>query len=307
MSFDISSVDIRSVDLNLLKAFDALMDERSVTRAATRLSLTQPAVSGMLNRLRDSFGDPLFARTPRGVTPTPRAEALSGSVKRVLAEIEAMLKPDAFDPAAADFTVSIAATDYALRAVLVPFIAAMRPLAPGIRTAVHQVNDATVQQRLERGELDLALLTPETAPPDLHARQLFEERYVCALRQNHPALSSSELSLNLFCELDHAVVSLAGGGFRGATDEALEGIGRSRRVVLSVPSFVMLLDVLRDSDLVALVPRRLVVDSPGLLLIEPPLPVRGFTKVAAWHARTHEDPGHRWVRSVLFQTCGVTV
>ena len=298
-------MDIRSVDLNLLKAFDALMDERSVTRAAARLSLTQPAVSGMLNRLRDSFGDPLFARTSRGVTPTPRAEALSGSVKRVLAEIEAMLKPGAFDPGTADFTVSIAATDYALRAVLVPFIAALRPHAPRIRIAVHQVNEATVQQRLERGELDLALLTPETAPPDLHARHLFEERYVCALRHDHPALSTGGLSLDRFCALDHAVVSLAGGGFRGATDEALEKIGRSRRIVLSVPSFVMLLDVLRESDLVALVPRRLVADSSELSLIEPPLPVSGFTKVAAWHARTHEDPGHRWVRSVLFQTCGV--
>ncbi len=298
-------MDIRSVDLNLLKAFDALMDERSVTRAAARLSLTQPAVSGMLNRLRDSFGDPLFARTSRGVTPTPRAEALSGSVKKVLAEIETMLKPEAFDPATAEFTVSIAATDYALRAVLVPFIAALRPLAPRIRTAVHQVNEATVQHRLERGELDLALLTPETAPPDLHARPLFEERYVCATRHDHPAVSAGELSLDQFCALDHAMVSLAGGGFRGATDEALEKIGLQRRVVLSVPSFVMLLDVLRKSDLVALVPRRLVADSHGLSLIEPPRPVSGFTKIAAWHARTHEAPGHRWVQSVLFQTCGV--
>lgn len=282
------------------------MDERSVTRAAARLSLTQPAVSGMLNRLRDSFGDPLFARTSRGVAPTPRAEALIGSVKRVLAEIETMLKPEAFDPATAEFTVSIAATDYALRAVLVPFIAAMRPLAPKIRTAVHQVNEATVQHRLERGELDLALLTPETAPSDLHARHLFDERYVCALRHDHPAGFSGELSLDQFCALDHAMVSLAGGGFCGATDEALERIGRQRRVVLSVPSFVMLLDVLRESDLVALVPRRLVADSNWLSLIEPPLPVSGFTKIAAWHARTHEDPGHRWVRSVLFQTCGVS-
>lgn len=282
------------------------MDERSVTRAAARLALTQPAVSGMLNRLRDSFGDPLFVRTSRGVTPTPRAEALIGSVKRVLAEIETLLKPDGFNPESANFTVSIAATDYALRAVLVPFIAAMRPLAPRIRTAIFQINEATVQHRLERGELDLALLTPETAPPDLHSRHLFEESYVCALRCDHPALASAGLSLEKFCELDHAVVSLAGGGFRAATDEALEKIGHRRRVVLSVPSFVMLLDVLRESDLIALVPRRLLADSAGLSLIEPPLPVSGFTKIAAWHARTHEDPGYRWVRSILFQSCGVT-
>ncbi|WP_153110854.1 LysR family transcriptional regulator [Propionivibrio limicola] len=299
-------MDIRSVDLNLLKAFDALMDERSVTRAAARLSLTQPAVSGMLNRLRDCFGDPLFTRTSRGVTPTPRAEELSGGIKRVLAEIDAMLRPTAFDPATAGFTVSIAATDYALRAVLVPFIAALRPLAPGIRIAVRQINESLVQTQLERGDLDLALLTPETAPPDLHARVLFDETYVCALREGHPDSVTGALTLERFCALDHVMVSLVGGGFRSATDEALERIGGRRRVVLSVPSFVMLLDILRTSDLIALVPRRLVAESQGLTLKTPPLNVPGFTKIATWHARTHEDPGHRWVRSLLFKTCGIS-
>lgn len=298
-------VNIKTVDLNLLKAFDALMDERNVTRAAGRLALTQPAVSGMLNRLRDNFDDSLFVRAQRGIVPTPRALELSGTVKRILAEIDAMLQPAVFDPATAEFTISIAATDYALRAVLVPFITALHPLAPGIRIAVRQVNESVVQDQLERGELDFALLTPETSPPGLHARVLFEEDYVCALRHDHPDAAPGALTLDRFCELDHAIVSLAGGGFRGATDSALERIGRSRRVVLSVPSFIMLLDVLRASNFVALVPRRLVEHPQGLALLDPPLAVSGFTKLVVWHARTHEDPGHRWVRSVLFRTCGV--
>ncbi|WP_374488841.1 LysR family transcriptional regulator [Zoogloea sp.] len=295
---------LRHLDLNLLKAFDALMDERSVTRAAARLSLTQPAVSGILNRLRDSFGDPLFVRTPRGITPTPRALALTGPVKRVLADIEQLLTPTDFDPASAAFTVSVAATDYALRAVVAPFIAALRPRAPGIRVAVRPMDEADMQARMERGELDLALLTPESAPPDLHSRRLFDESYVCVLRAGHPQ-GAGPLDLDSFCALDHAIVSLQGGGFSGATDAALAQLGRTRRVMVSVPSFVMLLDLIRSTDLAALVPRRLLTDLQGLQALEAPLPIPGFTKLLTWHPRTHDDPGHRWVRGVMAEVCGV--
>lgn len=302
-------MDLRQLDLNLLKAFDALMDERNVTRAAARLALTQSAVSGTLNRLRDSFGDPLFLRTQRGVTPTPRALELAAPIKRVLADVQALLHPPAFDPARAEFTVALAATDYALRAVVLPFVAALRPLAPGIRVAVHAVQEAQVLERMERGALDLALLTPETAPPELHCQRLFDERYVCVMRQDHPAAKGTHtaqaelLTVDQFCALDHAIVSLQGGGFAGATDTALARLGRTRRVMASVPSFVMLLDLVRASDLVALVPERLVSGQAGLCTVQPPLDVPGFTKLLTWHARTHADPGHRWVRGLLMASC----
>ena len=128
--------DIRNLDLNLLKALDALLDERSVTRAATRLSLTQPAVSGMLTRLREAFNDPLFIRAPHGMVPTLRAQALASPVKQLLADAEALLYPATFDPLQADFTWTMAATDYALKAAIVPFIAALKTRAPGIRVRV---------------------------------------------------------------------------------------------------------------------------------------------------------------------------
>ncbi|MCE1184837.1 MAG: LysR substrate-binding domain-containing protein, partial [Rhodocyclales bacterium] len=250
------------------------------------------------------FGDPLFVRTPRGITPTPRALALTGPVKRVLADIEQLLTPTDFDPASAAFTVSVAATDYALRAVVAPFIAALRPRAPGIRVAVRPMDEADMQARMERGELDLALLTPESAPPDLHSRRLFDESYVCVLRAGHPQ-GASPLDLDSFCALDHAIVSLQGGGFSGATDAALAQLGRTRRVMVSVPSFVMLLDLIRSTDLAALVPRRLLTDLQGLQALEAPLPIPGFTKLLTWHPRTHDDPGHRWVRGVMAEVCGV--
>ncbi len=113
--------DIKSLDLNLLKAFDALFDERNVTRAADRLGLTQPAVSGMLGRLRDSFDDPLFVRTQRGIVPTIRAEELATPIRQILSEVGGLLQPAVFDPSTAEFTVSLAATDYALHAVVLPF------------------------------------------------------------------------------------------------------------------------------------------------------------------------------------------
>lgn len=296
--------DIRTLDLNLLKALDALLDERSVTRAAARLALTQPAVSGMLTRLRESFGDPLFLRTQRGVVPTLRALELAGPVKRVLGEIEALLQPVAFEPATARFTLTLAATDYALRVIAVPFLSALRQRAPGLRVAMRPIDDDRVPAQLERGELDLALMTAEATAPELHVRPLFDEQYVCALREDHPDAGGGRLSLDRFCALDHALVSYVDGAFRGVTDDALARLGRERRVVLSVPSFLVLPRILRASDLIAVAPRRLVSGAAGLVLLDPPVGIPGFTKLAAWHDRTHRDPGHRWARAVLFETCG---
>jgi len=295
--------DIRTLDLNLLRALDALLDERSVTRAADRLALTQPAVSGMLTRLRESFDDPLFLRTQRGIVPTLRALGLAAPVKRILSEIDCLLQPPGFDPATADFTLSVAATDYALRVILVPFIARLRRLAPRLRVAVRPIETARLQGALERGDLDLVLVTPENTLPELHARHLFTEHYVGALRHDHPDAMASELSLDRFCALDHALVSYTGGGFSGVTDSELAKLGRSRRVVVSITSFLVLLDILRTTDLLAVVPAKLLNEVEGIRLIEPPLAIPGFDQVAAWHDRTHRDPGHQWARSLLFETC----
>nr|WP_321238184.1 LysR family transcriptional regulator [uncultured Tolumonas sp.] len=296
--------DIRNVDLNLLKALDVLLDERSVTRAANKLALTQPAVSGMLTRLRDSFDDPLFVRTQRGIIPTPRALELAGPVKRVLEDIGTILQPTSFEPITATTTISIAATDYALQTIIVPFLSTLRQCAPNIRIIVRPIEDDCVQSQLESGAIDIALMTPETTPPELHARRLFDEQYVCVLRQDHPDAGSEQISLDRFCDLDHAIVSYVGGGFRGVTDLELAKIGRERRVILSISSFLVLTDILRTTDLIAVVPKRLVDNNHNLRLIKPPLAIPGFTKLAVWHERTHHDLAHQWVRSLLLQVCG---
>jgi len=298
--------NLRQLDLNLLKALYVLLDECHVTRAANRLSLTQPALSGMLVRLRESFDDPLFVRAQRGIVPTQRALDLAQPVKRVLAEIDAMLQPAAFDPASSSMTVRIAATDYALRAIAVPFLTALKRQAAGIRVALVPVVDGQVQAQLERAEIDLALVTPASTPPDLHARQLFEEQYVCVMRADHPAAGQA-LSLAQFCALEHALVSYAGGHFSGVTDTALALLGRQRHVALSVQSFLILPEILRASALMAVVPRRLVAETDGLAISTPPLAIPGFTKVMAWHERTHRDAGHRWLRELLVASCAADI
>lgn len=297
--------NVKNLDLNLLKTFDALLDERSVTRAAARLSLTQPAVSSMLTRLRESFEDPLFVRSRYGIVPTERALALAKPVKQVMSQIDALLEPEAFVPAECEMTFRLAATDYALSVIILPFFSRLQQQAPGIHLSVQRAEDATIRERLERGEIDLALLTPDSTPPDLHIRTLYDERYVCTLRKGHPALKDGLITLETFCEYDHALVSLSGNSFEGVTDKALRALGKKRNVVLSVNSFLVLPPVLQTTDLIAVVPERLVRDAADLVVMPPPLPLPGFTKVAAWHERSHLSAAHQWLRQQLADVCRV--
>ena len=290
--------DIRTFDLNLLRTFDALIDERSVTRAAGRLALSQPAVSAALARLRSALGDPLFVRAQRGLVPTPRALSLAEPVKRLLNDVETIVRPSEFDPASAQFKLSVSASDYTQRVLLTPFLAVLQREAPGARLAVRALQGARLSGLIARGDLDLALLTPEEAPPTLLARRLFVDRYVCAMRRDHPA-AGGNLDLDRFCALDHALVSPDGGGFRGPVDAALEALGRTRRVAVSAPSFLGVLDVIEQTDLVAAVPERLVRKAPNLVVSALPIEVPGFTIIGAWHERTRHDPAQRWVRRRL--------
>lgn len=292
--------DIRALDLNLLKALDALLDEGSVTRAAQRLSLTQPAVSGMLTRLRDYFGDPLFVRTSHGMVPTLRASELSVPVKQILTDIAILLKPMQFDPMTAELTYTLVATDYALKAVVVPLIAALKQHAPRIRIAVRSVDSERMYQQLSRGEVDLALVTPQTTPDDLHGRALYQEEYVCVARSHHPLAAASEMTLEQFCEQEHILVSTEG-RFMGVTDEALAELSLTRRVGVSVNSFLVIPDILRSTDMIAVVPGRMVPVDSDLAIIPLPLNVPGFTKSMAWHERTHRDPAHRWIRALCVE------
>ena len=295
--------DIRRIDLNLLVALHALLTERSVTRAANRLALTQPTVSGMLARLRRLLGDPLFVRTQRGILPTPRAQALAPALERLLAEASVLVAGETFDPAATQITFTVSANDYIQFALLVPFIRRLRERAPLARLAVRPADVRSLVAMLADGELDIGITTsPELPSLDLPSRLLYEERYVCAVRKKHP-LRGRGITLDQFCRFPHVLVSPTEGGFVGPTDRALAERGRQRRVALSVPGFLVLPEILQTEDLISVVPERVLGGrGTGLRTFAPPLPVPGFSVLALWHPRVQHDAAHRWLRELLATT-----
>lgn len=291
--------NIRNVDLNLLVVFDALLDELSVTRASARLSASQPAVSHALRRLRQLFDDPLFVRNQRGLTPTPRATELREPIKRLLAEAEGIIRPVAFDPANARATVTISTTDYMQFALLLPLISLLRDKAPGISLILRSLEISDLRNRMAAGDIDIAITTPEFAEADFRSRFLYRERYVCAVRADHP-LARTPGDLDAFCAYEHILVSPAGGSASGPTDEALARLGRSRHIAISAPNFLILPHLLIGTDLVAVVPERLVKGMENRLAIFDPLvAIPDFDVIAIWHPRMQNDPLHRWLRGQL--------
>jgi len=288
--------NIKQLDLNLLVTLDVLLSEHNVTRAAQRLHLSQPSVSVQLARLREVFNDPLLLPGPRGMRPTAKADELREPLRLALEALErAVSPPSPFNPAQASLTWSIAATDYTETTVLLPALPTLRSSSPGTRLAVLEMVPSLIAKRAEQGQIDLAFHTTEGAPTGLRHRPLFTERYVLVGREGHPCLQRRP-TLAQFCKLDHAIVSPDGGGFRGVTDEALAAAGLTRRVALSVPHFLVLRSVLASTDLVAMLPSRLVRDASGLRVAEPPVDVPGFEISMLWHERSHRDPAHQWLR-----------
>ncbi|AZD80108.1 LysR family transcriptional regulator [Pseudomonas chlororaphis] len=291
--------NLRRLDINLLLTLDVLLAEHNVTRAAQRLNLSQPSVSVHLAKLREIFGDPLLLPGPRGMRPTARADELREPLRRALEALELAVAPASpFDPGAAANTWSVSASDYGESTVILPALAGLRAAAPGTRLAVLELEPGRLVQQAEQGSIDLALHTSEDSPPGLRRRVLFSERYVLVGRAGHPRLQRRP-SLAQFGKLEHVVVSPDGGGFHGVTDSALGEVGLTRRVVLSVPHFLFVLSALASTDLVAMLPSRLVRDNPALKVVEPPLEVPGYEMAMLWHERCHRDPAHQWLREFI--------
>lgn len=288
--------NLRRLDLNLLVTLDVLLSEHNVTRAAERLNFSQPSVSVHLAKLRDVFGDPLLLPGPRGMRPTAKADELREPLRQALEALERAVSPAGpFDPAQARHTWRVAAADYGESTILLPALAGLRSAAPGTRLAVVQMVPSRIARQAEQGEIDLAFHTSEGAPSGLHRRALFAERYVLVGRAGHPRLKRRP-TLSQFCGLEHAIVSPDGGGFHGITDQVLSRAGMTRRVVLSVPHFLFLMSVLANTDLVAMLPSRLVRNSGALRIVEPPVDVPGYEMSMLWHERHHRDPAHQWLR-----------
>lgn len=294
-------INFRQLDLNLLATLDVLLTELNVTRAAQRLNLSQPSVSVQLARLREVFGDPLLLPGPRGMQPTARADELREPLRKALEALEgAVAASVAFDPLRANNTWRIVATDYTESAVILPALNRLRTTAPGTRLAIFELNPPRILRQAEQGDVDLIFHLREGSPAALHQRLLFTERYVLVGRLNHPALKRRP-TLAQFCKLEQVIVSPDGGGFSAITDEVLAKSGLKRKVVLSVPHFLFMLEALANSDLVAVLPERLVKNTVALQVVEPPLTLPGFDMLMLWHERLHRDPAHQWLRQQLVE------
>ena len=260
-------IHLSRLDLNLLVLFHVVLDERHVGRAAARLNLTPSAVSHALGRLRDLLNDPLFLRTPKGVVPTARAMELSQPVAEILAQVESVMGSAApFDPATSDRRFVIGAPDAVLTSAmmsLLPYIESKAPhvsiglihLMPGRRSDSTRAPWQGSLDMLEKRELDVAILPLHSIPPRFVARRLYEEDFVVAMRKGHAFMRAPNEAA--FCRSRHLLVSIDGDPV-GIVDQMLAKRGLARRVVLTVPTFMMALAHLSNSDLIAALPRRLV-------------------------------------------------
>jgi DNA-binding transcriptional LysR family regulator len=303
--------ELAGLDLNLVLALDALLAERHVTRAATRLGVSQSAASHALARLRDLLGDPLLVRGPRGaMQPTPRALALAPLLNRALTDVAAALrKPERFAPSTARRTFHIGAGDYA-ELVLLPALAArLAKTAPGIDLFIRTVPE-DIPGAIAQGDFD-AVIAParprDVAGPGIYQRLLFEETFVCAVRRGHPA-AERRLTLERFCALDHLLIAPRG-TYGGFVDDALAALGKERRVALAVPHFLIVPHVVASTDLIVTLASRIAAafaESHRLVTLRPPseLGISGFPMHLIWHERAHADDAQRWLREQITAVAG---
>jgi DNA-binding transcriptional LysR family regulator len=257
-------------------------------------------MSAALGRLRAVFGDPLLLRTAGGMLPTSKGQALVAPVRQVLAEIGRIVeRPERFDPAAADRTFTIAASDYVEYAILPRLVDYLEVKAPRARLAVRPMDFGAVGRQLEGGDVDLGILGAGFAPPTVRSRPLFVERFVCIVRSDHPRVGG-RLTLDEYCALDHVLVSPSGGAFSAPADDALAALGRTRNVRLSVPHFLLVPEILTRSDMIAVLPERLARGyGERFRVFDLPFDLAPFSIVAVWHERTHRDPALAWLRQSL--------
>ncbi len=294
-------MNLSDVDLNLLLAFEALMAEGQVTRAARRMGIGQPAMSDALRRLRVLFGDPLFVRSQGAMRPTPRARAMAPGLCTALAQLRAALgEAVPFAPAEAAATFTLASTDYTTLVLLGPLVARLRAEAPGIDLRIIGYEKDEVGVMLDRGEADLALGVFADPPPGVVRRGLFRDRFVGLARRGHPALAAGPPGAAGFAALDHALVSIRRDD-RGAVDAALARAGLSRRIALVVPYMLLLPGILAASDLVAAVPARAAdaAADPRLTRFALPVETPAWGVDMLWNPAARTDRGTAWLRRVI--------
>jgi DNA-binding transcriptional LysR family regulator len=295
------NMNTADLDLNLLRVFDAIATEGSVTVAGERIGLSQPAMSNALARLRQLFDDPLFVRTPRGMRPTPFAQQLALPVREALRLIQTALQQHAgFEPRSSTNNFRFWMSDIGEMVFLPGLLERVKRDAPGVRIEVVRIPIKDVHTALEAGEVDLAVGFLPGLTTGVRQQPLFREHYVCMLRADHPIIGA-RISVKQFREAEHVLVSYVGTGHQ-VIEETFVAAGLSARIAVRVPHFLVVPMILARTDLLVTVPSRVAaVFAQGGNFKVLPLPVRmpSFEVQLHWHQRFHQDPANRWLREVM--------
>ena len=291
---------LESLDLRLLKVFDAIHRTGSVSKAAAEIGLTQPSLSIALGKLRRHFDDPLFVRTAAGMQPTPYAAELIELVRDGLGKLEIALRHrPTFDPARADRRFTLCFTDIS-QAVLMPrLFVHVKQAAPRVVFDILPISDRT-PHLLQTGEADLAIGFLPHIEAGFYQQTLFEQRFVCVARADHPRLRS-RITVKQYVAEEHIVVTASATG-HWILDRTLEQHGIRRKVALRLPDFLGLAPIVAASDLLVTVPERLgevMKQSGGVKTFAPPIPLPTYAVKQHWHERYHHDPATRWLRGVF--------
>lgn len=299
----IQEMNIAALNMNLLPILDALLAERSVSRAAARLGLSQPAVSNALAQLREVLKDPLLVRQAGGMAPTERALALAGPLRAGLLALEQGLEsPAAFDPAVAVRDFTIMTNDFVAFAMLPRLLARLQVEAPGVHLQVRAWQAHEVPSDLTHGSADLVLGFKRGLPPGHHAAPLFEDRFVFVARKGHPRVRG-KISLATYTKLAHVLVSHEPNA-RGVVDDVLATRGLTRNVALRLSHFLLVPPVIAATDYVAALSElvaRAAAPSLSLQLLKMPVETPRAMVHMLWHERTAGSPAHVWLRGIVEQ------
>jgi DNA-binding transcriptional LysR family regulator len=296
-------MDFHGIDLNLLVAFDALMNERNVTRAAAQVGVSQPAMSAALARLRTLLSDPLFLRSADGLLPTARARDLAAPIAQALRQVEAALVTQpVFEPARAALTLSVGLSDYPCFVLLPALMAALKEEAPGIVLTVRAVHgrDGAVDL-LDAGAIDAAIgVVPSSLDGRIQTRPLLRDTFVTMLASDHPA-AQAPMTLDAFLALEHILVSPEGDRY-GIVDAALAQLGKQRKLALTLPHMFAVPAVVARTRMTATLLKRAAstgTDSKLIKLFTPPLALPEIVFHLLWHRRSETNPAQAWLRDLI--------
>ena len=283
---------LNHVDLKQ-RVLENLLQERNLSRVASKMNLTQQAISEHLRKLRSLFDDRLFIRQGNTMVPTPLAIELGENVSHILLDIEKLLEPSTFNPLRYHGVFTISATDYAIQSILPQFLHALRKEAPNLKIIIRDFESNNVCHLFSSGELDLALTFPEFAPDSLMTSTLFIEQHILIAGINSP-LRNRMLSIDEIAELPQLIISPSRANLKGSHDDWFAEKGLKRNIVMSLPSFSAAPDIIFATDLVAFYPSWLLPNTKVEPLVTDFCPPK-FEVVAAWHPRTNNSSIHQWV------------